>query len=253
MSHPEQGAQPACLNTDGDNVYKHSFQMPGETLDQPGTVEVSPFVSLAPDTLMEQILHYLDRVTRCSAAGLLLVDGQRGHITLYRSRPVDDLFLRAVQQRMLSIYRVSVGPAAVEPTIELTVLGDAVPGPYEPPRSLLSTPILCEGRVVGTIAVASVFPEAFSSRHLCTLSAVAAQASAALSRTRPEKHCALIDGGSFVPEGKLWSQVSNYLSSICTLAAHWQVQGSGDVPEALAQDMGSIAENARQIRDLLTC
>jgi len=200
---------------------------------------------------MEQVLHYLDRMTQCSAAGLLLANGLRAHLTLYRSRPVDDLFLRAVQQRILSIYRVCVDPAAVVPDIEVTVLGEAIPGPYEPPRSLLSTPILCEGRVSGVIAVASVFPEAFGSRDLCTLSAVAAQASATLTRS-PDKHGLDSDLPS-VPQGRLWSQVNSYLASISDLAMHWQVQGDGDVPEALVQDLGSIAENARQIRELLAC
>jgi GAF domain-containing protein len=152
-----------------------------------------------------------------------------------------------------------VGPAAVEPDIELTVLGEAVPGPYEPPRSLLATPVLCEGRVSGMIAVASLFPEAFCSRDLCTLSAVAAQASVALSRARPDRHSLMHSagvppsGGPFVQQERLWSQVSNHLASICDLATHWQVQREGDVPEALVQDLGSIAENVRQIRELLTC
>jgi GAF domain-containing protein len=85
-----------------------------------------------------------------------------------------------MQQRIVSIYRVCVGSAVVEPEIEVKILGDTVPGPYEPPRSFLAAPILCSGRIAGMIAVASVFPEAFCSRDLCTLSAVAAQASEAL-------------------------------------------------------------------------
>jgi len=202
---------------------------------------------------MEQVLHYLDRIAHCSASGLLLANGQRGHLTLHRARPVDDLFLRAVQQRILSSYRVYVGPAAVEPEVTVTVFGEAIPGPYEPPRSMLTTPILCEGRVSGVIAVASVFPEAFGSRDLCTLSALAAQVSAALSHSAaPEclsAACSLVPSDEALVRG----QVNGYLSSISDLATQWQEQQQGDVPEALAHDLDSIAENARQIRDLLTC
>jgi hypothetical protein len=187
---------------------------------------------------------------------MLLADGQRGHVTLYRSRPVDDLFLRAVQQRILSIYRVCVGPAAVEPDIETTVLGEAVPGPYEPPRSLLATPILCEGRVSGVVAVASVFPEAFRSKDLCTLSSVAAQVAEALVHARLDQPGPVLDDGTpaasgIAPQGRVWSQVSTFLTSVSDLERHWQARGNGDVPEALVQDLSSIAENARQIRELL--
>ena len=150
---------------------------------QPELFDVGPFTSLDPDALIEKMLRYLGQETHCSASGLLLVNSHRGQIMLYRSRPVDDLFLRAMQQRMVSIYCVSVGPAVVEPEVVVSVLGDAVPGPYEPPRSLLTAPMLCQGRVSGVMAIASVFPEAFYSRDLCTLSAVAAQASDALSGT----------------------------------------------------------------------
>jgi GAF domain-containing protein len=252
MSHFGQDLQPAFLEAAGGIAYQQTFQVPGETTSQCGLVEAISIASLDPETLMEQVLHYLARVTRCSASGLLLIDGLRGHVMLYRSRPVDDLFMRAVQRRILSIYRVCVGPAAGEPDIEVTVLGEAIPGPYEPPRSLLATPVLCEGRVSGVIAVASVFPEAFGSRDLCMLSAVAAQASAALIRARPEER-SLGSGEPPVPEGRLWSQVNDYLASIRDLAMQWQIQGDGNVPEALVQDLGSIAENARQIRELLTC
>jgi GAF domain-containing protein len=129
---------------------------------------------------LERILHSLGHETHCSALGLLLVDGDHGQLTLYRSRPVDDLFLQAMQQRMMAIYRVSLGPAVVEPDIEVKVLGDAVSGPYEPPRSLLAVPILSEGRVSGIIAVASIYPDAFSSANLRALSSAAAQVSDAL-------------------------------------------------------------------------
>jgi GAF domain-containing protein len=167
-------------------VYERTFQTASKLgwqslQGQPELFDVGPFTSLDPDALIEKTLRYLGQETRCSASGLLLVNSHRGQIMLYRSRPVDDLFLRAMQQRVVSIYCVSVGPAVVRPEIEAKVLGDAVPGPYEPPRSLLAVPMLCQGRVSGVVAIASVFPEAFDSRDLCTLSAVAAQASDALS------------------------------------------------------------------------
>jgi GAF domain-containing protein len=132
---------------------------------------------------VEQVLRSLEHETHCSASGLLRANGDQGQLTLYRSRPVDDLFLQAMQQRMLAVYRVSVGPAVVEPHIEVKVLGDAVSGPYEPPRSLLTVPILYEGRVSGIISVASIYPDAFSSADLCTLSFVAAQVSDVLGDT----------------------------------------------------------------------
>jgi hypothetical protein len=217
---------------------------------------VSPSTAVDLDVHMEQVLRYLDRATRCSASGLLLANGHHAQVMLYRSRPVDDLFLQAMQQRIVSIYRVCVGPAAAEPEIEVTVLGDAVSGPYEPPRSLLTAPILCAGRVAGMLAIASVFPEAFCSRDLCTLSAVAAQASAALGRVPPGTPVlseALLGGGTAdSAQGRMWNQVGRYLASISNLASHWKAQDD-DVPDALVQDLVSIEDNARQIRELLAC
>jgi hypothetical protein len=215
------------------------------------------FTFLDLDAGMEQVLHHLDRATRCFASGLLLADGERAQMTLYRSRPVDDLFLQAVQRRILSIYRVCAGRAVVEPDVEVTVIGEEIPGPYEPLRSLLAAPILRAGRVSGVVAIASVFPEAFGSRDLCTLSFVAAQASAELGRTRPlecslpcrgpSPSCALAPGAG----SSVWSQVNSYLASVCDLAAHWRTKSADDVPAALVQDLGSFADNARQIRELL--
>jgi GAF domain-containing protein len=163
-------------------VYERTFEAASE-LGLDGLLSVGPLSSLPLDAYIEKVLRSLGHETRCSASGLLRANGDHGQLTLYRSRPVDDLFLQAMQQRMVAIYRVSVGPAVVEPDIEVKVLGDAVSGPYEPPRSLLAVPILYEGRVSGIIAVASIYPDAFSSTDLCGLSSVAAQVSNVLGDT----------------------------------------------------------------------
>ena len=163
-------------------MYERTFEAASD-LELDSLRPASPVPSLATDMGIEQVLHSLGHETRCSASGLLRVNGDHGQLVLYRSRPVDDLFLQAMQQRMMAIYRVSVGPAVVEPDIEVKVLGDAVSGPYEPPRSLLAVPILCEGRVSGIIAVASIYPDAFSSTDLRALSSVAVQVSDALGDT----------------------------------------------------------------------
>jgi GAF domain-containing protein len=163
-------------------VYERTSETASE-LELDSLLSASPFPPLASDVYVEQMLYSLGHETRCSASGLLHTNGDRGQLVLYRSRPVDDLFLQAMQQRMVAIYRVSVGPAVVEPDIEVKILGDAVSGPYEPPRSLLTVPILCEGRVSGVIAVASIYPDAFSSSDLCALTSVAAQVSNALVDT----------------------------------------------------------------------
>jgi hypothetical protein len=140
-------------------VYERTFEAASD-LELDGLLPASPLSSLDPDMGLERILHSLGHETHCSALGLLLVDGDHGQLTLYRSRPVDDLFLQAMQQRMMAIYRVSLGPAVVEPDIEVKVLGD--------------------GRVSGIIAVASIYPDAFSSANLRALSSAAAQVSDAL-------------------------------------------------------------------------
>jgi GAF domain-containing protein len=120
-------------------------------------------------------------MTPCFAAGVLLAGDQRGQIVLSRSRPVDDLFLQAVQQKLMLSYKLCVGTALIEPEIRVTVHGDSVSGPYEPPRSALTMPILSEGHVIGMIVIASVFPDAFCSGDLCTLSVLSAKISTALS------------------------------------------------------------------------
>jgi hypothetical protein len=115
------------------------------------------------------------------------------------------------------------------------------------------------------IAVASVFPEAFCSRDLCTLSAVAAQASEVLGHTSGDDHrdapaeLPAIPGMSLAAKppgtsgGRIWNRVGRHLASICDLAGQWQEKSKESVPDALVQDLGSIEENARQIRELLVC
>jgi len=142
------------------------------------------FASSDPQATVEAVLRCLGHMTPCFAAGLLLVGDRHGQIVLSRSRPVDDLFLQAVQQRLIRSYKLSVGTALAEPEVEVTIHGDSVSGPYELPRSLLTTPILTEGRVIGMIIIASVFPDAFCSGDLCTLSVLAAKASMLLSEAR---------------------------------------------------------------------
>lgn len=129
-----------------------------------------------------EVARHLGRVTPCYASGALVVHGRCAHMVLYRCRPVDDLFVQALQRRLLLSYRLCVGPAQSEPEIEVAVYGDAVSGPCELPRSILTMPLLSGGHVSGMIAAASVFPDAYSSTDLCTLSVLAAQASEALDR-----------------------------------------------------------------------
>jgi GAF domain-containing protein len=124
---------------------------------------------------------------RCYVAGFFLVDGSRGQMGLYCSRPVDELFLTSMQKRLVSSYQACIGPGAVEPEVGVTVYGHAVPGPYEPPRSLLTAPVLDEGRVIGLVAVASVLAEAFSGQDLCALSTVAAQVPGMLAQSAPDE------------------------------------------------------------------
>ncbi|MFX1353303.1 MAG: GAF domain-containing protein [Promethearchaeota archaeon] len=138
--------------------------------------------SSEPQAIAETLLRFLSHMTPCFAAGVLLIDDRRGQIVLFRSRPVDDLFLQAVQQRLMLSYKLCVGTALAEPEIKVVILGDSVSGPYEPPRSLLTTPILSEGHVIGMIIIASVFPDAFCSGDLCTLSVFAARVSTSLSK-----------------------------------------------------------------------
>jgi GAF domain-containing protein len=134
--------------------------------------------------IAETVLSYLRHTTPCFAAGVLLVDEGCAEVVLCRCRPVDDLFLQAMQQRLMRSYRLFAGTALAEPAVQVTVLGEAVSGPYEPPRSLLTTPILSGGPVSGMIAIASIFPDAFCSGDLCTLSVLAAKAAMSLGNAR---------------------------------------------------------------------
>lgn len=210
-------------------------------------------------TYVEKTLSYLGRATRCSAAGLLTVDGRHGRVALYCARPVDDLFLRTVQKRLVSSYQVCVGPATAAPVVERVVYGDAISGPYEPPRSLLSLPILIDGRVIGMLGIASVFAEVFSSQDMCTLSAVAAQLPLALGQDDANggRLAALESGPAPGPESTLSreqveSRVRHHVTSICGLARLWQAQGESDLPDVLRKDLDTIARSALQIRELLS-
>jgi hypothetical protein len=220
------------------------------------------FVSGDHGESVEKLLRCLSQTTRCSAAGLLIVRGQRGQVALLRTRPVDDLFLCAMQNRLMSSYQVCLGPAAAEPELDVVVYGEAVLGPYEPPRSMLTAPILSEGRVVGMIAIASVFSEAFCSQDLCTLSAIAAQVSAVLSQVpvvgdgkfdldacHPDP--ALLGCQSVLSREQFQSRIRHYVTSICGLARLWQLQDENELPDVLRQDLDAIAENALQIGELL--
>lgn len=133
-----------------------------------------------PEEIAEAAARYLGQISSCFAAGMLTVEGHCGHIVLVRSRPVDDLFLQAVQRRLLLSYQLCVGLASAKPKVQVTIRGDPVSGPYEPPRSLLTMPVLCGGHVFGMMVIASVFPDAFSCGDLCAMAAVAAQISKAL-------------------------------------------------------------------------
>ena len=146
----------------------------------PQTLDLS--ASYNPQEIVESVARHLGQVTFCFAAGALIVHDHRGQMVLFRSRPVDDLFLQALQRRLVLSYQLYVGPALTEPEIQVTIYGDAVSGPYEPPRSLLTMPILCGGRVTGMIAIASVFPDVFNGKDLCVMASLTAQVSEALDR-----------------------------------------------------------------------
>jgi len=130
--------------------------------------------SLIP--VAERTVRHLAEVTPCFVAGALVVAEHQGSLVLYCCRPVDELFLRAVQQRLWNSYQLCVGRAIAEPDVTVKVLGDSVPGPYELPRSLLTMPIIAGRRVVGMMAVASVHPDVFESGDLCKMSAVGTRA-----------------------------------------------------------------------------
>jgi GAF domain-containing protein len=128
--------------------------------------------------LAERTVRHLGQVTPCFVAGVLVVAEGQGQLVLLCCRPVDELFLRAVQQRLLTSYQLCVGLALAEPSIQVTVLGDSVGGPYEPPRSVLTMPLIARKRIVGIMGIASVFPDVFGSVDLCKMSSIAARAAA---------------------------------------------------------------------------
>ncbi len=231
-------------------------------LDLKETVSVDGFVVTGYDLVwVEKTLDHLSQVIQCSAAGILVVGVPRAQMTLWRARPVDDLFVGAMQRRLLSSYQACVEPAAAKPDVEVTVYGEALSGPYEPLRSWLAAPILCDRRVVGMLAVAHVLVEAFDSQDLCTLSSLAAQVPALLQGGTAE----LVRGGGIAPcvsshqaecgdvfhEQEVRSRVRHYINSICGLARLWQTQRDSELPEVLCQDLDAIAKNAQHIRKLL--
>lgn len=131
-------------------------------------------------TFIKEKLRYLGRVTGGSVAVLLVVAEQQGQMTICCARPVDEIFLQATQNRVLASYQAYVGPAMAEPEITAKIYGDAISGPYSPLRSLLTVPLLIDGRVAGLLAIVSVSPDTFCSQDVCTLAAVAAEASAVI-------------------------------------------------------------------------
>ena len=219
------------------------------------------FLSLGYEEMVEQVLCHLGQATRCSASGLMVVEGRRGQIALHRSRPVDDFFLQVMQKRLVSSYQASVPAAAIEPDVKVSVYGETVSGPYELPRSWLSAPVLCKGRVVGVVAIACVFAEAFHSQDMCTLSAVAGQISTALKQFvavdspvqdgRSGQTGLLPMCGEGSARQDVRSRVRHCVTSICGLARQWQAQDVSKLPRALREDLDEIAESALQIRELL--
>jgi hypothetical protein len=229
--------------------------------------------SCSQQGIAEGVVRHLAQVTPSYATGALVVHNRRGQAVLYRCHPVDDLFLQAVQRRLLLSYQLCVGPALSEPELQVTIYGDAVSGPCELPRSMLTMPILSGGRVTGMIVTASVFPDAYTGTDLCTMSVLAAQTSEALEQARA-------DGGKGVPvhfgvglsplgrgaahlsttseretpllQGPLRSQVGHYVRAILDLAETWQDQGNGDLTNVLRRDLDTIAQNALHIWELVT-
>jgi GAF domain-containing protein len=213
--------------------------------------------------LAEQIARHLAQSTPCFAAGVLLVDDHRGQMVVFRVRPVDDLFVQALQRRLSLSYQLCVGPALAEPEMQVVVHGDSVSGPYEPPKSLLTMPILHDGRVTGMIAIASVFPEVFGSKDLCMMSDLAAQAATALERIRhlaavpaeealhPEREPLAERSQGLAPEGTVRRQVGSYVRAIVDLARVWRVDQEGELSDVLRQDLDAIVQNALRIEKLL--
>lgn len=240
-------------------------------------VSLDPRALLALEEIAESVFHHLERVTPCFAAGILIVglgeatdteaDAEhettprqqlnmqaetqdsglrRGQALLFCARPVDPLFLQAVQRRLLLSYQLYVGPALAEPEIEVTTYGNSVPGPYEPPRSLLTTPLLFDGYVSGILAIASIFPGAFCSKDMCVLSNLAAQVSAALARVRLDALGAPAISGA--PTAAVFTQ---YLTSILGLAELWQARKDIELPDVLRKDLDTIIQNASHVMRLI--
>lgn len=136
------------------------------------------------EQIVFDVLRRLESATECFVVGVLLANCRNGQIVLSCARPVDDICLQAVQQRLVRSYQLSAGPAVAEPAFDVTVLGEPLSGPYEPPRSVLTMPILLNGRVCGMIVIASVFPEVFGNQDLVELSSVATYVSTALNKAR---------------------------------------------------------------------
>ena len=218
------------------------------------------FASVDSGKALEMLLRSMGQLTPSYASGVLLVNDRRGKIALLRSRPVDDLFLQALQQRLVLSYQLCAGSVLAEPEIDLTVYGDPIAGPYEPARSLLTVPMLFHGRIVGMTIIASIFPDAFCNEDLCVLSTLAAQSSNVLhctgERTRDEQDCSCEGTPScsrdeLFAQKMLHGQVGTYLSSISGLARQWQDHGEEDLPETLCRDLETIAQNATFVRKLL--
>lgn len=128
----------------------------------------------------QQAVWHLTHIVPCFVGGLLLANGRHGQIVLACARPADDLFLEAVQQRLLASYRLYAGSSKADPEMQVSVHGDCISGPYELPRSMLTVPLLYQGRVFGAFIVASVFRNTFQSGDLCAMSILAARMAASL-------------------------------------------------------------------------
>jgi hypothetical protein len=258
-------------------------------------------VDLRAGDVVETILGQLRHATPCFVAGMLLVrangskghggnEGQRegawhplGQVFLCCARPVDAIFLEAVQKHLLLSYRLSVGPALIPPQVQVIVYdrgrrGDLASGPCEPPRSVLAVPILCGGRAAGMLSIASVFRDAFGSRDLCTLADFAAQASAQLCSASWAQLEPASAPGAFkaddwrapsqpqephtvdrtaserrgAPEAKLRYRVDKYLQAISGLAELWRTRKDQDLPEALRKDLETIILDVFQVQELLS-
>ncbi len=206
-----------------------------------------------PDGAISELLQYLGRAVSCFVAGALLMERDHGKVILVCLRPVDDFFLQAVQQRMLRSYRLCTGPAQAIHRLDVTIHGESVCGPYEPPRSFVSVPILSSyGRAFGVLSIASVFPEAFDGEDVCTLSIMAAQVAALVSRFEGRGR----DVGGSQKDGERSIhhryQVDRYLSSILGTAVSWSAQREIEIADALRSDLEAIVRDVLHLRTLFT-